>query len=240
MSLIDYLVQFGKVLSSNINPRTYAVQVDIAGIGPLEPDNVSDLDGERGEQSEMFGALGFVSRPLDPEVKDGNRYECEAVCLRTEDGLIPIAWRDLRLNTFFPAGVPKGRIGMVGYKGALHTIDVTGDNNTQTIYVPYDFDGGGNPQKAMVVTLDTSSPGNEHITMSIGGGTEGYQMSMNLADGLQVRTPDNSTFFNIRESEITLTAEKIMLKGNVYLGAAAEASIPLNPTSASTTVSVSA
>jgi hypothetical protein len=228
VNLIDRLIQFSRVLGSTVSPRTYAVKVDLSGVGSLDEEDEIEA-GELGEQSEVWGALGFVSRPMSPEVVDGQELSAEVVSLRTGDGLVPITWRDLRLNSFFPNGVPEGRVGLVGYKGALHTIDVNASKtaNIQTLYVPYDFDGAGEPQKAMVITLDTSNPGSEHITMSIGGGSEGYQITLNETDGLQIRTPNSSTFFNMREDEINLTATKILLKGNVYVGRQAETGVPL-------------
>lgn len=237
MGAFDFVAQFARVLSSSINPRTQSLQVDLGGIGSLFEDETDDSQGEVSEQSEMFGALGFVSRPADPEVIAGKEYACEALCMRTSDGLVPISWRDLRLNSYFPGGVPAGRIGMVGYGGGFHTIDLTDDPNGDQktsihfIYAPYDYSGGV-PNKAMAIALDTT-PGSENISMSIGGGTSGFQVTINETDGVQVRTPDTGTMFNIREDEINLTAKKIMLKGAVYLGAQAETGVPLLPGPAS-------
>jgi hypothetical protein len=151
--------------------------------------------------------------------------------MRTSDGLVPISWRDLRLNSYFPQGVPKGRIGLVGYGGGFHTIDLTDANNGDQktsihfIYAPYAYSNGV-PSKAMAIALDTT-PGQENISMSIGGGTSGFQVTVNETDGVQVRTPNEATVFNIREEEIVLSAKKIMLKGVVYLGAQAEMGVPL-------------
>lgn len=235
--VFDFVAQFAQVLGSSINPRTYAVQVDLGGIGSMFSDETENSEGEVGEQSPMFDALGHVSRPLDPQTIKGKEMAAEALCMRTEDGLVPFAWRDLRLNAFFPQGVPRGRIGMVGYGGGFHTIDLTGENNGDQktsihfIYAPYAYSNGV-PSKAMAIALDTT-PGQENISLSIGGGSNGFQISMTEADGLQVRTPDSATYFNIREDEINMAAKKIMLKGNVYVGAQAEVGIPLLPGPAS-------
>lgn len=231
MNPIDFIVQFSRVISSSINPRTKSIQVDVAGIGSaIEADSDADeTKGEVGEQSEMYGALGILGRPLSATGTD--KQVADAVCIRTSDGLVPISWRDLRLNKAFPNGFPQGRIAMVGYGGGFHTIDLTdqlsGDQKSSIhfIYAPYEFSNGV-PSKAMAICLDTT-PGSENITMSIGGGEDGYQFTMNQADGLQVRTPDTGTCFNIRSDEILLTAKKIMLKGNVYVGSQCETGIPL-------------
>jgi len=231
MKAVDFVVQFSRVLSTGINSKTYSVQVDLSGIGSLTEDETAETKGEISEQSEMFGALGILGRPLPLDDSKGKEYVCDTVCIRTSDGLIPISWRDFRLNNAFPNGFPEGRIAMVGYGGGFHTIDLTdelsGDQKSSVhfIYAPYSF-SGGTPSKAMAICLDTT-PGSENISMSIGGGESGYQFTMNEKDGLQVRTPDAATCFNIREKEILLTAEKIMLKGNVYVGSQCEVGIPL-------------
>ena len=231
MAAFDFVAQFARVLATSDDPKTHAVLIDLGGIGSLDLTKTEDTDGEVSEQSEMFGALGFVSKPMRPQTLAGKNYSCETLCMRTSDGLVPISWRDLRLNSFFPNGVPEGRIAMVGYGGGFHTIDLTsadnGDQKTsiQTIYAPYAYSNGV-PSKAMAIVLNTT-PGAENISMSIGGGSTGYQLTMSEADGVQVRTPNVGTCFNIREKEILLTAEKIMLKGNVYVGSQCEVGIPL-------------
>ena len=231
MGAFDFVSQFARVLGSSINPKTYAIQVDLGGIGSIDEGETDEDKGETSPQSELFGALGFVGRPRNKQTIKGVEYYCEALCMRTSDGLVPISWRDLRLNAFFPNGVPEGRIGMVGYGGGFHTIDLTEENNGDQksnihfIYAPYSFSNGV-PSKAMAICLNTT-PGAENISMSIGGGTSGYQMTMNEVDGLQVRTPNTGTCFNIREEEVLITAKSIMLKGNVYVGSQAEAGIPL-------------
>jgi hypothetical protein len=231
MGVFDFVAQFARVLSTSVNTRNQSMQVDLGGIGSLSIDETEDDEGEVSPEAEMFGALGFVNRPLPPETIGGKDYACEALCMRTADGLVPVSWRDLRLNSYFPNGVPEGRIGMVGYGGGFHTIDLTDANNgdqktsIQTLYAPYAFSNGV-PSKAMAVALDTT-PGSENISMSIGGGTSGFQVTINEADGVQVRTPNTGTMFNIREDEVNITANKILLKGNVYVGSQAETGIPL-------------
>lgn len=239
MAAFDFVSQFARVVGTSMNSKTYAMQVDLAGIGSLEEDDDADDDdkGEVSPQSEVFSMLGFIGRPKKKETIKGIKYACEALCMRTADGLVPVSWRDLRLNSYFPNGVPEGRIGIVGYGGGFHTIDLTdaknGDQQTSIhfIYAPYSF-SNGTPSKAMAICLDTT-PGAENISMSIGGGTSGYQFTMNETDGIQVRTPNAATMFNIREEEIALTAKKIMLKGNVYVGSQAEAGVPLLASAAS-------
>lgn len=238
MGAFDFVAQFARVLDSSMNPKTFAIQVDVGGIGSFDINETDDSKGEVSPQSEIYGALGFVGRPRNKQTIRGTEYYCEALCMRTSDGLVPVSWRDLRLNSYFPNGVPEGRIGMVGYGGGFHTIDLTEtDNGDQKssihfIYAPYSF-SNGTPSKAMAVCLNTTpfdaltNPAGENISISVGGGTSGYQVTISELDGIQVRTPNAATCFNIREDEVLISAKKIMLKGNVYVGAAAEAGLPM-------------
>jgi hypothetical protein len=223
MELFDFVLAFADVIATSFNDRTHALQVNVAGIGSYNPeDDLDNLEaGEVGDDGEAFGALGVISRPLDPEVVDGKDFNAEVICARTDDGLTPIAWRDLRLFQFFPEGMPKGRVALVGYGGGFHSLDLTdvasGDRraNIHVIYCPYDFTGlvAG---KAHAVILDPT-PGNESISIAHG---EGWQMSITAEDGFQFRTPNDATYANIGENEITLAADKIWVKaGQLVLGA---------------------
>lgn len=219
----DWVLGFADVISSSINDRTNAIQINVAGIGSLDPDDdLDDLEtGEVGDDCEAFGVLGIVSRPLDPEQIDGKDFNCEVICARTEDGLKPLAWRDLRLMRPFPNGVPKGRVALVGYGGGFHSLDITDDlsgdqpANIHVIYCPYEFTDGV-ADKAHAVILDPT-PGNESVTIAHG---HGWQMSITAEDGFQFRTPDDETYANVGNGEITLAAAKIWIKsGQLILGA---------------------
>lgn len=229
--MFSRIATFARVLGTTISSRTRSVLLDIGGIGGMGEDDTDDDNGEVAPQNDSYGMLGILARPLPPEVIKGKNFACEVVCLRTADGLVPVGWRDLRLDDLFPNGIPEGRFALAHYGGGFHSLDLTATKNgdqkstIQTIYCPFDF-ANGVARKAATVVVDTT-PGAEHITLSIGGGTSGFQLSMTEADGLQVRTPDASTLFNIREDEITLAAKKVTIKGNVYLGSQAEAGVPL-------------
>ena len=229
--MFDFVLAFVTAAGSSVDEQTRAVRVSTSGIGGFDfgegTQTLDDTDGELGDAQEMFSALGVLSRPLDPETLAGKEYRAEALAARTADGLVPLSWRDLRFERFIPNGIPKGTVRMVGYGGAFCSLDVrdgvTPVENIFTCYVPYEFSGseGTTPDKAHAVVV--SSNPDDGITLTHG---DGFQVAL-TTDGILMRTPDAETFFAMREGEISMQAQKILCKGNVYVGSQAEAGVPL-------------
>lgn len=235
MSLADRLIEFARVVASEILGDNAAVTLNLVGIGGLDADgtglSLSDDDGEQAPQMPAYGALGVVSRPLDPD--DDDNF-CEAVSARTSDGLEPFAYRDLRINRALnPTGEnnapAKGQTGIAGYGGAYfsHRHDRASRTDMSILYVPYDFDGDGVPQKSHAIIIDPTD-GNSSIQIIHGDG-----VFLNLQDDVGGGSPgilaavNAATFLKISAGELTLQAERIMLKGNCYLGRSAETGLPL-------------
>lgn len=234
MSILDRVIQFARVVSSTLGEINQATLYNLEGAGGFEIDsagNVTGLaDGDgQGEQAvaqEVYSALGIVARPLPPE---GDLFT-EALAARTEDGLVPFALRDLRIHRAINAGGTSapaaGQIMLGGYGGAFvsHTHDTSSGEDVTTVYVPYDFNGSGVPQKAHAITIDPSSG----INMVHGDG-----VFLSLTDDAGTGDPgivwatDASTFGRIGGGEVLVHAAKITLKGNVYAGAQPEVGLPL-------------
>jgi hypothetical protein len=230
-TLFDFTLAFVTVVGSSIAEQTKTVRVSTAGAAGFNPEGellLDDGDGELANDQDVYGQLGMMARPLDPETLDGRDYRAEVVAARTADGLVPLAWRDLRFERFFPNGIPKGTVRMVGYKGGFASFDVdaAGTANNYTIYLPYNFVNGV-PQNAHAIVVD-SDPANG-ITMTHG---DGYQVAL-TSDGILMRTSDDATFFHMKEGRIVLTAAKIFAKGTLYVGQAGETGVPLLPGAAS-------
>ncbi len=229
MGIFDIVLQFGAVIASSIDDTTKEILDQVAGIGGIEDDNG---DGEEAPAQRRYAPLGWFARPLPPDTSTGKSLFADVVCLKTEDGLIPIAWRDTRLNQAFPNGPKVGTIGMAGYGKGFYTLDLTSavsgsaKANIHVIYCPYQFDSNGVPAKAHAIVLDPSS-GNESVSMTHG---DGYQISMlSGANGGISMNVDASTFLNMRPGTFTLNAAKIILQGNVAAGANAATAVPLLP-----------
>lgn len=245
MSFVNHVVEFCRVIASSVAGTNGATLYNVAGIAGFEP---GDDQGEQAHEQEVFQSLGVIGRPLPPE---GDLF-AEALAVRTEDGLLPFGFRDLRLHRAVnPSGTPttprEGQTMFVGYGGAFlshsMTAAATGSKrgNVTTLYVPYDFDSNGVPQKAHAVILDPSN-GNSSISLVHGDGVF-FTLSEDTGTGPGIlASVDGATFLRMAAGELTLQAERVTLKGNVYLGRDAEHGVqllggPISPASASIFVS---
>lgn len=234
-AVFDFVAGFGRVVASSVSPDTKAVLLQVAGIGALDPDEPDDSDqGEVSDGSEAFGALGVVSRPLPPETVNGRAVHHEVAFLRTSDGLVPIASRDLRLDAAFPAGVKEGQTGLAGYGGGLFTLDLTAANSGSkkasiaVAYVPYEFDANGTPAKAHSIILDPTD-GSESISIAHG---DGYAITLS-SEGILMRA-NSSSWAKLGPDLFFVNAKNIQLQGNVAVGRDVTLAVPLTPPSTST------
>lgn len=238
MSFLNQVVEFAKVLGSAVGGPNAATLFNVTGIGGFALDadgqvtGADDADdgGEQAHEQETFQALGVIGRPLPPE---GDLF-AEALTLRTADGLVPFAFRDLRLHRALNPGggttTPReGQLMFAGYGGAFLSHALTpAKTNVTTLYVPYAFVGGV-PTKAHAISIDPSA-GNSSVSIVHGDG-----VFFTLTEDAGAGAPgiawavDASTFGRISAGEFVVNAAKIMMKGNVYLGAAAELGAPLLP-----------
>lgn len=218
----------------NIDPGAWSwslttVQVTGSAVsGPLNAVTVggdATVDAEVTQGEDAFGAPGIVFRPRPPSNvtgTDGQQYlvGAEAIAGRMSDRLTPFTWRDLRLNMAFPA--PKeGTIALVGYGGAFLSFDDTpaGDSRA-TLYVPYERDGNGVATKCHTIILDPAqkSIGIVHA--------EGNAIVLGEDKSITMRA-DASTVMIMEPGKFKVLANSIILRGNVAVGAQAEAGMPL-------------
>lgn len=235
MSALDAVAAFVKVIGSALvgtsSETTFNVKA-IGGFGETDGDD-SDGAGEQATGQVGYGALGILGRPLPPA---GSLY-AEAVALRVEGGLAPMGWRDMRLhravNPGSSGGTPaEGQLVFAGYGGAMLSHALTDDPvgsqraNLGTWYVPFDFDSDGVPQKAHTIAIDPT-PGNSSISIVHADGLF-FTLTENAGGGPGITwAVDGSTFGRMKAGEVLIQSAKIMLKGNVYIGAQAEAGAPL-------------
>jgi hypothetical protein len=237
VSFLDQVIEFVKVVASEVRGPNAAVLYDVVGVGGFSADltgaDLSDDASEQASAQPAYSALGFLARPLPPS--DQQNF-LEAMAARTSDGLEPFAYRDHRLtraaNPTGAATAPAaGQQMLVGYGGAVIGHQMTaadvGDQraNITHIYVPYDF-ADGVPQKSHAIIIDPT-PGNSSIQVIHGDGVRLMLQEETGAGPGIVATVDNATFLRLAAGELTVQAEKILLKGNVYLGRSAEAGLPL-------------
>jgi len=223
----DQVVQFSSIVNSSLSTRTGAVQLSVAGIAGLEGDP-SDLDdAENTDDGEQYSAPGVIGRPLPPRNVNGNDLHMDVVAIRTADGLVPIAYRDLRLKMGGNAPA-EGQLAFVGYGGGFvsHTPvakgdDPSGGGTITTFYCPFAFDSDGVPTKSHAIILDPTE-GNESVMVVHANGMAITMFEQTL---LMKNASGNATF-RLDDNGITMTAARIVLSGGVVVGEPA-AAVPL-------------
>ena len=223
----DAVLQFSKVVGSSIatDPGTgknEGLLYSVAGIGGVDYSGaipvptIDDDMSERDPRAEAFGQLGFLSRPLPPNSGDGENRYAEALCMRSSDGLVPMAYRDTRIR--MPGTGPgEGTIAMVGYGGGFLSYDPIVNNGAaegdiQVLYCPYNFSGGV-AQKAHAIVLDPTS-GDEAVSVVHGSG-----MAITMHDDkLVLKSPNGMSYIEISDAGVTITAPKITLSGGTTIG----------------------
>ena len=175
MSLLNQVLEFCKVISSAVGGTNTTTLYNLTGIGgfaldadgQVTGDDESDDGGEQAHEQECFQALGVIGRPLPPE---GDLFT-EALTARTGDGLVPFAFRDLRLHRAVnPSGSPttpsEGQLMFVGYGGAFFDDDhqdVAADLQPDILEKPEaeQRTDGGRTLVVVVLVSDTKRKGGE-------------------------------------------------------------------------------
>lgn len=237
----DYVVQFSDAVNSAISSRTGMVQLSVTGIAgfnyatgviPLSDDQAAEAT----EDAPQFSAPGIVGRPLPPRNERGVDLRMNTMCLRTADGLVPFAYRDLRWK--MPGGGPAaGMLAFIGYGGGFFSQsavaagnDPAGGGTIQVIYCPYDRNAQGVPQKAHAIILDPTA-GNESLQVMHSNGLA-ITMSNQGKKALLMKNASGNATFRLDDDGVTITAERIVLSGGVIVGEPASA-VPLLPGAAS-------
>lgn len=193
------------------------VLTDLKGQKRIVVANIEGIDGETSSQQIMYGALGVVARPLDADANGA----AEPVYARTEDGLLPIAYRDPRLNGV--VNPKKGEITIPQYDGGFLSLkrNADGDGTDITLYAPK-ADGSA----ASVISIDTSDA-NSNITVMHESGA-----SIQIADGkIMLSNADGDAYIQLDGSGITLNGNvKIngaMVVGTPALGSPVALALPI-------------
>ena len=228
----DAIMRFASVVNSTLSSRTGMVQLSIVGIAGAdyvtgESDPADLVAAESTNDAEQYSALGIIGRPLPPRNVDGYEIHTDVIALKTADGLVPFAYRDVRVK--MGGNAPgEGTLAFVGYGGGFHAItpvvkgeDPAGGGAVQTIYCPYDFDSKGVAQKAHAIILDPTD-GNESIMVVHSSG-----LALTMFDGaLVMKNKAGDATFRLDDDGITMTAKQIVLSGGVIVGEPATA-VPL-------------
>ncbi len=227
MAMIDYVAAFGRALASTVDAKSKVTYIQVAGIGsmdPTAPEEGADADqqGEQADQMPQVGPLGMLWRQLPPGKLDGKTVQADVLCLRTADGLVPIAWRDLRLYKAFPGGLAEGQIAFTGYGKGFYSLTLNADDeNIHVIYCPFNFNASGVAAKAHAIVLDPD----QGVSVVHADG-----MALTMHDNtLTLRSDTGNARMFMKDAEITFQASKVILQANVAVGANPASAVPLLP-----------
>lgn len=221
----DELFTFTKVMGSSLKSDTagtmssilYSVSGD-ASVEFSEDGPVVVLDDDKAEaddSAEFFSGLGLLARPLPPEVKNGQKYHAEALCIRHGDRLVPFGYRDTRIK-MNGAAPNAGTIALAGYGGGFLSLEpVISNNEVQStrsvLYLPYSF-VAGSPQKAHAIIMDTAS-GNESVSVIHGDG-----MAITMFEGkIVAKNKAGTASWQLSDTGTTITGQT-NLAGPVVIG----------------------
>lgn len=168
--------------------------------------------GESDTGAPIHGALGVVSRPLDPD----NTGAAEALCVRSSDGLVVAAMKDLRLEQQAAVPLKKGTIRLSGYRGATVSVSVaeSGTGSVITLYVPFEHDADGVPQKAHVLAMDPTS-GQENVTLAAASGAA---VLLGSDGSTTCKSGNGENFVSITDDGVSFSGDLRMPNSNLVVG----------------------
>lgn len=156
--LFDFVGTFARVIKANIKGTAHAVLANLTGIA----ESLDETSGEKATDQPLYGPIGFISVPKAAVSASAARGSdpagyAEVVALKSADGLIPVAGRDLRLNRLI--SLTEGIVAMVQYGGGLFSITDRvdgGAGSTAVLYTPQK-NSSGDTLRAHAIALDTTS-----------------------------------------------------------------------------------
>jgi hypothetical protein len=223
--LSDWALSFVRILGSTVVGANNAVLWGGDGaVGDVD-DPLGESAGEGFTNAEQYTGP-VVWRPRPPSPLGGKTVGAEGIAARKGGGLVPLVGRDLRLQKTLPPKV--GTTGLSSYGGGFLSFDDTADESSSrfTLYVPYERNGQGVPQKAMSISID---PEQESMMLVHG---DGYAVVIDKDNGITLRGGD-STWINVTDGTIDIVGAKVNIQGTVALGGDPATAVPLTPGPAS-------
>jgi len=215
--LLDYAIAFGHVIGFTIAKATKAVLLNVTGAaGPPDLVNLEkEEEGENAPAQEMYGALGRIVAPLHPTKLGKDLIKPEHMAARRGDGLVPFAFRDLRLHALYPS--PKeGTIADVGYAGAFVANEPTFNpdgspkSTVWTLYVPFAFVNGV-PTKAHLFSIDGTT-GNVSISLVHADGM-GLLITAGGKNSTVLRNKAGDAYVEVNDDGVTVNGNTVVNGG---------------------------
>lgn len=205
MTDFDRVLAFASVVSTTLGVAAKQILVSLRAFKDGDGDDDASAEGSSDEP--LFGAIGVFSRPRDADATGA----AEVVCARTQDGLQPIAGRDLRIVAA-RGNVAKGSVSLAGYGGGFVAIEDTpaGTSSTLIAYAPYP---GSPPPKAHAFVLDTTA-GNESIVLAH---AEGHGLILGKDKIATLKNAAGDAFVACDDNGVTISGD-IKCGNNLIVG----------------------
>ena len=176
--------------------------------------NLESLVGDTSTDEPLFGALGVVARPKGPvSHKDATGLkpegECEVICLKNEDGLQPVASRDLRINA--RTNPAEGEVMLAGYDGGFVSIKTASNGQgSQLVMLAPALNGSGAITTSHALVLD---PGTQNAVSLVH--RSGHGLLLTSAGNAIVKNAAGDVYMQASGSALTLNGNTQVVGGMV-------------------------
>lgn len=208
MAFGELMIAFGRVVTTALEGAANSILADMR---VLEDDEQAPDGFDSSELEAMLLPPGFYARPLPPNFNGSaveTPGECEVVALRVGDELVPVGYRDLRINAKTNPDV--GELGVAHYGGGFLSFKLT-DGNDGTAVALYSPRGSSG---AHVLSMDPDSA-NSHVVILH---ESGASITLNKDGQVVVLSPNGANLLEVGDDGVKLNGAEVRMVGSVVLG----------------------
>lgn len=178
-----------------------------------------DVHGAKGSATPYheIQPLGHRARPRDPDTDSDGKATVGAGLLTALLGHFGfcLPTTDPRALERIPP-TKKGGTCLHSTGPVVGFYNIDGDNGSQMAYVPYDLDADGNPQKSLVISIDTGTVGQENIQIRHGEG-HGVTIMNDAKHSVIINNKGGDACIVIDDDGITLNGN-VKINGGLVMG----------------------
>lgn len=201
--LANWTIAYARAAASRVLGAAKAVLV-----------NLESIVGDTSTDEPLYGALGVVARPKGPVSHEdatglNPEGECEVVCVKNEDGLQPIAARDLRISA--RTNPAEGEVMLAGYDGGFLSIKTASNGQgSQLVMLAPALDGSGVITTSHALVLD---PGTQNAVSLVH--RSGHGLLLTSAGNAIVKNAAGDVYMQASGSALTLNGNTQVVGGMV-------------------------
>jgi len=207
--LTDLAIAFGRIIATEARGALKSI---LGNLELLEQDDSSS-------DEPLYFVPGYYCRPMPP-VEEGSgsgldpEGACEVVAVRVGDEVVPLAYRDLRLNS--QVNPDEGELGLAHYGGGFISLKWNADTDGTNIMIYASRkDSSGMVVKASSISLD-SADGNQHVSIMH---EKGQSITLTEDEQVVIANKDGDAYLAVGGSDgVVVNSEKIAAAGAVMLG----------------------